>query len=180
MTDRKESVLEQEEQLAEDSLETRFLTPDKATFTRTPGGFASLTVEGVTYDRVLLVRTFPFTDPNRYVSVREADNDNREIGLILDLSQWDEQTAGILGEQLNLRYFTPKIQKIHEIKEQYGYSYWHVDTDKGECKFTCDQNGVAKLSETRLLISDVDGNRFELPDVTVLSAKELRMVDLYM
>ena len=74
----------------------------------------------------------------------------------------------------------PKIQRIFEIKEQYGYSYWYVDTDKGECRFTVDQNGVAKLSSTRLILSDVDGNRFELPDVTKLSPKELRMVDLYM
>lgn len=39
---------------------------------------------------------------------------------------------------------------------------------------------MVHLSETRILISDIDENRFEIPDVTVLSAKELKMLDLFL
>ncbi len=174
------SVLKQEEQLADDLLETRFLTPQNALFTKTSGGFVTLRYDGKEYHRVLFFRTFPFSGENEYLSVRQEDENNREIGIIARLNDFDANTVEMITYQLNLRYFMPKIQKIFEIKEQYGYSYWYVNTDKGECRFTVDQNGVAKLSDTRLIVSDVDGNRFELPDVTVLSAKELRMVDLYM
>ncbi len=176
----KNSVLKQEEQLADDVLETRFLTPQNAVFTKTQGGFVSLTYKEKEYSRVLFFRTFPFTAEEEYLSVRQEDENNREIGIIERLRDFDENTVEMITYQLNLRYFMPKIQKIFEIKEQYGYSYWYVKTDKGECRFTVDQNGVSKLSDTRLIVSDVDGNRFELPDVTKLSAKELRMVDLYM
>jgi len=174
------TVLEQEEQLAEELLETRLLTPQQAAFSSTVGGFVSLRLGERVYPRVHIYRAFPFTDPNRYLSVRESEGENREIGMIEDLTDWDEATVLLINRQLSLRYFAPKIQKIREIKEEYGYSYWWVDTDKGVCRFTCDQNAVTKLSDTRLIVTDVDGNRFELPDATVLSAKELRMVDLYM
>lgn len=173
-------VLEQAGQLADETLATRWLTPQNAVFTKTEGGFVSLEQEGTVYERVLFFRTFPFNAPNKYLSVRREDENNREIGIIADLDVFEPSTRQIIEEQLNLRYFMPKIQRIYEIKEQYGYSYWHVSTDKGECRFTVDQNGVTKLSDARLLISDIDGNRFELSDVTRLSAKELRMVDLYM
>ena len=176
----KNSVLKQEEQLADEVLATRWLTPQNARFTKTPGGFVSLEQDDTIHERVLFFRTFPFTAPDKYLSVRREDDNNREIGIIADLQDFEEDTRVMIEEQLNLRYFMPKIQRIYEIKEQYGYSYWYVLTDKGECRFTVDQNGVAKLSDTRLLISDIDGNRFELPNVTMLSAKELRMVDLYM
>ena len=176
----KNAVLEQAGQLADEVLETRWLTPENAVFTSTSGGFVSLTYQEERYERVLFFRAFPFSAPNEYISVRREDENNREIGMIEGLNAFDELTQKMIEEQLSLRYFMPQIKKIHEIKEQYGYSYWHVSTNKGECRFTVDQNGVAKLSETRLILSDVDGNRFELPDVTKLSAKELRMVDLYM
>ncbi len=174
------SVLQQQEQLADESLQTRLLTPEQGVFCQIEGGFLSLQTPEKTYDRVHIYRTFPFTHPNQYLSVREWENDNREIGLIEDLSQWDEPTVKAITAQLELRYFTPKIFKIHSIKEEHGFSYWLAETDKGSCRFTCDQNGVTKLGPTRLLITDIDGNRFELPDVTRLSAKELRLVDLYL
>lgn len=173
-------VLSQQEKEAESALETRFLTPDNAVFTATKGGFVSLRYGEKEYKRVLIYRTFPFTDPERFLSIREPEGNNGEIGLIDDLAAFDDRQIALLREQLALRYFMPVIRKILEIKEEYGYSYWNVETSSGACRFTCDANGVSKLSETRLVIADVDGNRFEIPDVTRLSAKELRMVDLYM
>ena len=173
-------VIREQEKEAERALEMRWLTPGEAVFSPTEGGFLALHTPGQDYPRVLLYRTFPFTDPERLLSVREPEEPSREIGLIDDLAAWDEEQAALLRRQLAQRYFMPQIQSIREIKEEYGYSYWDVATTSGPCRFTCDHNGVVKLSETRLVITDVDGNRFEIPDVTALTAKELRMVDLFM
>ena len=41
-------------------------------------------------------------------------------------------------------------------------------------------NAVTKLSDTRLIIKDVDENRFEIKDVDKLSKKERRMLDLFL
>ena len=154
----------------------------KDTFSRTEGGFVSLDYDGVHYDRVKVVRLFPFSDAERFISIREYEGSNREIGIIEDLSEMPQETREIIGHQLELSYFTPVIEKIYSIKDEYGYAYFHVKTDKGECKFSINMgsNAVTKLSDTRLIISDVDENRFEIRDVEELTQKERRMLDLFL
>jgi hypothetical protein len=43
----------------------------------------------------------------------------------------------MLREQLELRYFNPKITRIKHVREEYGYAYWDVGTDRGDCRFVC-------------------------------------------
>ena len=154
----------------------------KDKFEETEGGFVSLDYEGVHYERVNVVRLFPFSDADKYISVREHGNGGREIGIIEDMNEMSEKTREILDRQLRLTYFTPIIEKIYSIKDEYGYAYFHVLTDKGECKFSINMgsNAVSKLSDTRLIILDVDENRFEIRDVDALSHKERRMLDLFL
>lgn len=170
------------EEQSVDLLQLRFINKENATFQRTEGGFVSLEYEGKRYDRVGVYRTFPFTDPDHYISIREADEKAREIGVILDV--WEDlskEEAQMLKEQMDLRYFTPVIQKIIDIKEEYGYAYFHIITEFGECKFTIQMSGgsVVSLSEERILITDLDGNRYEIPDISKLSAAELKKLDLF-
>ena len=154
----------------------------KDKFAETEGGFVSFDYDGVHYDRIKVVRLFPFSDADRFISIREYGNGDREIGIIEDLSEMTEETQKILRHQLDLCYFTPVIEKIYNIKDEYGYAYFHVLTDRGECKFTINMgsNAVSKLSDTRLIIMDVDENRFEIRDVEALSQKERRMLDMFL
>lgn len=156
------------------------LDKTNARFEKTQGGFIALNYKGVQYERVKIIRLFPFTDPDRFISVR--DENEKEIGVIEDLANLSEDTTSLLKEQLELYYFTPVITKIIGIKDEHGYAYFHVLTDRGECRFTINMgaNAVAKLTETRLLITDLDGNRFEIPDVLSLSVKEQRKLDLFL
>ena len=151
-------------------------------FAETEGGFVSFDYDGVHYDRIKVVRLFPFSDANKFISIREYGNGDKEIGIIEDLSEMTEETQKILKKQLDLCYFTPVIEKIMSIKDEYGYAYFHVMTDRGECKFTINMgsNAVTKLSDTRLIIMDVDENRFEIRDVEALSQKEKRMLDMFL
>ena len=155
---------------------------NKDKFERTSGGFVNFTYDGVKYDRVKVVRLFPFTDADKYISIRENTDKAKEIGIIENLDDFDEETKEILREQLRLNYFTPVIQKIMSIKDEYGYAYFHVMTDKGECKFAINMasNAVTKLSDSRLIIMDLDENRFEIRDVNALTQKERRKLDLFL
>jgi hypothetical protein len=174
-------ITKMEEQSAE-LLQLRLLNKENARFTRTPGGFVALEYDGKNYERVGIYRTFPFTDPGHYISIRESEEKAREIGVIQDLSSdVSQEEAEILTEQMELRYFTPVILKIHDIKEEYGYGYFHVTTSFGECKFTTQMSSgsVVHLSEERILITDLDGNRYEVPDVNQLPAGELKKLDLF-
>ena len=174
--------LEQMEKETEEMLKLRYINKDNAEFKRTDGGFVSVRIGEEFYPRVQVVRMFPFSDPQKYISIRTPDEHSKEIGIIEDMKNVTKETAQMLTEQLNLRYFTPIIKKIVNIKEEYGYAYFEVVTDRGACCFTINMGGhaVVHLSETRILISDIDENRFEIPDIMQLSAKELKKLDLFL
>ena len=164
-----------------DLLELRYLTKENAKFERTPGGFVKLTYKDKTYDRVGVYRTFPVTQPEEFISIREADEKAREIGVVEKLSALDPEQAKMLKEQLDLRYFTPEITKIFDIKTEYGYGYFHVMTTYGECRFTIHNGGssVVSLTDTRIVINDLEGNRFEVPDIMKLTVAERKKLDLF-
>lgn len=180
--DSEEFNLEQMEKETEEMLKVRYLDRNNAVFERTAGGFVSLRIGEEFYPRVQVVRMFPFSDPDQYISIRTPDEHSKEIGIIEDMKQISADTAAMLTEQMNLRYFTPIITKIINIKDEYGYAYFDVVTDRGACRFTINMGGhsVVHLSETRILISDIDENRFEIPDITRLTTKELKKLDLFL
>lgn len=177
-----EFKIDQMEQEVEEMTALRYLTKDNAVFARTEGGFVSLEFDGKKWDRVQVIRLFPFTEPDQFISIRTVEERSKEIGVIEDMKKVSRETRKMLEEQLNLHYFTPVIQKVLDIKDEYGYAYFYVMTDRGECRFTINMGGnaVVRLTDTRLLITDLDENRFEIPDVLQLSQKEQRKLDLFL
>lgn len=163
--------------------EMTYLTEKNTVVSETAGGFLTLTVNGETFEGVQLVRTFPFTAAEEFISARAAGEDAQEIGMIRSLQKdFGGQAGEILRKQLAIRYFTPKIRRICSVKEEAGCSYFEVDTDAGVCKFAVrsNDNSFTKLTETRIFIQDLENNRFEIPDITALTAKERKKVDIFL
>lgn len=177
-----EFKLEQMEQETEAMLRIRFLKEEDVEFKRVGNGFLSLRVGNEFYPRVNVVRMFPFSDSGKFISIRNAENQKEEIGIVEDLETLNSEVRDMLLEQLSLRYFTPVIRKVKNIKDEYGYSYWDVETDRGECKFTVKMGGksISHLSEERVLITDIDENRFEIENVSGLTPKERKKLDLFL
>ena len=157
------------------------ITPENAVFAETDGGFASLCFGGETYDRFRAARCFPFTAPEEYISIRKADEKAEEIGMLRRLSDFPPEVAALVKKQLDLRYFTPVITKILSARDEYGYCYFHVQTAKGELQFITrmDSSAFVFLSDARVMLVDIDGNRFEIPDITALSKQEQRKLELF-
>ena len=166
---------------SDELLEMRFLTKENAVFARTGGGFVSLKYDGKEYDRVGIYLTFPLTMPEEFISVREADEKAKEIGIIEKLSGLEKDQQEMIREQIKLRYFMPSITKVLDVKDEYGYAYWNVVTTFGACRFTTQMSGdaVIHLSDSRLLVTDIDGNRYEIPDFYRLSVMERKKLDLF-
>lgn len=166
---------------SEEVLLMRLLTAENSVFTRTDGGFLSLKFGEKTYDRVGVYLTFPLTNPNEYISIREADEKAKEIGMIRSLSDMPKDVQDMILEQVRLRYFMPVIRKVLDVKDEYGYAYWHVQTDFGTCRFTTHMGGdaVVSLRDARYQITDIDGNRYDLPDLYALTAMERKKLDLF-
>lgn len=156
------------------------LTPGNAVF-RKNGDFPALrvTVQGEEkdYPRVLLVRAFPFDLGDRSLSV--TDEEEKEIGMIEDLSLFDEETATLLRQELDRRYYTPKILEIYEMKERFGFAYFRVRTDRGDAAFTVRDifRNLFSIGEGRLIITDVDGSRFEIENAGALDKKSRRRIE---
>jgi len=167
---------------SEDLLEMRYLTKDNATFSGTEGGFLSLKTNDKEYSRVGVYLTFPLTCPEEFLSIRECDEKAKEIGLIEKLTDLPNDQQEMIREQIRLRYFMPAITKVLDIKDEYGYAYWHVTTDFGSLRFTTQMSGnaVISLSDSRLLVTDIDGNRYEIPDFYKLSVTERKKLDLFL
>lgn len=168
-------------------LEMRFLNGENAVFSRTDGGFVSLKTKDTEgrpskeYARVGVYLTFPLTNPEEFISIREADEKAKEIGMIEKLSALSKDQQEMLREQIKLRYFMPVITKVLDIKDEYGYAYWNVATTFGSCRFTTQMSGdaVIHLSDSRLLVTDIDGNRYEIPDFYQLGVMERKKLDLF-
>lgn len=177
-----EFTLSQMEQETDEMLRIRYLNKDNAVFTPSGTGFLSLKIEDEEYERVSVVRMFPMQHEDELLSIRTADEKSKEIGIVEKLSDFDDETAKLIKAQLNLRYFTPVITRVNNIKDEYGYAYWWVETDKGSCHFTIQMGGnaVVHLSDTRVLITDIDENRFEIPDIEKLTAGERKKLDLFL
>ena len=174
--------LSQMEKETEEMLRVRYLNDENAVFRRTGTGFLSLKIGEEFYPRVVVVRMFPFSDRDEFISVRTAEERSREIGIVESMSGVSRETAEMLEEQLTLRYFTPVIKKIIKIKDEYGFAFWYVVTDHGACNFTIRMGGnsVIHLSDARILIMDIDENRFEIPDINELTPAERKKLDLFL
>lgn len=155
-----------------------YLTKENAIFSRTPGGMLALRSGGEEHQPVYLHCSFPHTDRRRWISVRTADGN--EIGMIASLDDFPRDTADLLDEFIRLRYYAPVITKVVRIREEFGYSYWETETTAGTCRFTVRSGGgqIKAVGAAKLLITDVDGNRFVIEDVNRLSEKEYRMVEM--
>lgn len=180
MSDEWKDKIKEDEAHLPVSTEIVRLTPENVIFEETEGKMLNARVGDYVFERVQVHRSFPHSDPDHYLSIRTREN--REVGLIEDLSIFPRQQVELLIRQMKLRYFSPNISRIIHVRDEYGYTHWVVDTDCGECRFTVRGGGgsVIQPKANKYIITDVDGNRFILPDVTKLSIKEYRMIDIYL
>jgi len=130
--------------------------------------------EEVTIKRV--VRAFPLTMPWRYIIF--IDEDNREIGLLRDIKSLDESSMKELKDELEKVYFIPKIKRIRQIKEEFGVLIWETETDKGPRRFeVTSRRNVKKIGKRRIIVRDVDGNLYDIPDYTDLDQKSIILLE---
>jgi hypothetical protein len=167
------------------------LTSDNARFFRSEGGLVSLILKNEDgseefFERVLPIRSFPITEPEEFISVREPETKDKgkgdEIGMIRRMSDFPEDVQELLREELSRRYFTPELIKIFSVKEKFGYSYWEVLTSSGKISFvmTNPSSNIRTLEDGRVFIHDIDGNCFAITDPTKLDKASYRHIEIYM
>lgn len=167
------------------------LTPENAKFSRSGGNLISLDIindkgEPESFERVVILRSFPVTNPDEFLSVREPDSKKqgrgKEIGMIRHMSDFDEETQKLFAEELDRRYFTPELKKINSVKDKFGYLYWDVVTTAGNVTFVLNNpfSNIRILEDGRILINDIDGNVFQISDPKKLDSASLKKIEIYL
>jgi hypothetical protein len=166
------------------AFELVYLTPERVRFERS-GDTLSLRLDGEQhYRRVVLRSCFPVSQESRYLSVRAADGEEQsEIGVIEDWTKLREPDRQAVAEELGLHYFVPAIQRVFEVKDELGFLYWTVDTDKGHKEFVMRNNVIRQAREVspgRWLLIDVNQARYEIPDIGTMDRASQKLIQRYL
>ena len=155
-----------------DNFTPRYLDASELTFTRSEVGTARLEIrKEACHLRVVVRRLMPLSKPDSYISL--AVDEDTEIGILVNPSELAPESLKILQEELDKRYFTPTIQKVYRVKEQFGIHVWEVETERGRVTFSVrglNQN-IKQVPPARLFVTDVRGNRYDIPDYRELDAE---------
>jgi hypothetical protein len=159
---------------ADAAFELILLDPAKVKLFRTGGSTVRATITDPilgaerTYLRVQTGRAFPFSQPDRYIGLR--DDKDKDIGMMPNLKGLDAESRRIVDEELERRYFIPRIEKVNSVKEEFGTTTWEVETNRGPRRFLVQRlrDSVQSIGPTRMLIIDKDGTRYEFPDTDKL------------
>lgn len=173
--------MEKSDAKLEQYVDIRFLEPEECSFELKQGGFLSLGLKsGEKYPRVNLYKAFPFTSADEYISVR--DNDGKEIGIIRSIHDFPGTVIKYIETEIERRYFAPSIKELVSVKEEFGYSYWEVVTDAGPCRFTVKggTQNIIHVDNQRIMIIDVDGTRYDIPDVNKLDEKSMKKIETFL
>ena len=164
-----------------DDFTPRYLDPATLTFTRSEVGTARLEIQReACYLRVVVRRLMPLSNPDQYISL--AADEDTEIGILVNPLKLDSESLEILQAELDKRYFTPTIQKVYQVKEQFGIHEWEVETERGRITFLVrglNQN-IKQVPPARLFVTDVRGNRYDIPDYRELDAQSYLQIQRHL
>lgn len=164
-------------------MELNFLDNEKIEFERTAGGLLNMKYDGQQYNAVILQRSFPISKPWEYIAVKgsaEHRDMSKEIGIIRDVRELRPENRKHVEEELKQRYFVPVIKAITSLKDEYGQVYMDIETDAGKKRIVAPNSNAnfINLGGDRLLIVDIDGNRYELPSLAAADKKTIRLLEV--
>jgi hypothetical protein len=127
-----------------------------------------------------VMSAFPLTSPGRMVSVR--DEEGQEIGLLDDIHGLDPESRQIIRAELERSYFMPRITDILDVREEHRVVTWEVETNRGPRTFQVRhvRQNVRRMGRRRLVIKDVDGNRYEIRDWMDLPPLAQKLIQIYL
>lgn len=133
--------------------------------------------EDRSYVTVKPVWAAPISHPNTFLAL--IDGKGNEIVTLPDPNVLSPENLAALQAELRQRYLTAVVTAINSARQEYGATYWSVETDRGPRDFVTQslQENAQWFSDTHLLLLDVDGNRFEIPDVAALDARSRAFIN---
>jgi hypothetical protein len=133
---------------------------------------------GQEYVGVEVVRAFPISEPDRWISI--CDVDGHEIVALDDIRQLPQEIRTVVLDELAKREFVPVIRRIVKVWDQTNPQEWHVVTDRGPTSFCVDSDeDIRRMEPRQVLIVDGHGIRYLIPDTQQLDSRSRRILDRF-
>jgi Domain of unknown function (DUF1854) len=127
-------------------------------------------VRGDAARAVWVRRCFPWSDPGRFLSLR--DDAEEEFALVRDPAELDAESRGVLEAALVAAGFVFAITRVVAIDEEVEIRHWRVETRQGTRTFqTRLDDWPRPLPHGGLLIRDVAGDLYHLANPATLDRK---------
>jgi ATP-binding cassette, subfamily B, bacterial len=164
--------------------EVRKLVPDTTRLRRGQHDLLECEISGEgLYRGVTAVMLFPITHPDRWVSLRHTDETDREkeIGIIENLSEYEADDQSLIRQSLRKHYHETLVLAVYSILHKYGQLFFKVHTPLGIKEFVTPwrSDRAEDYGTNGKVILDALNNRFLIPDLEKLTAKERRLVSTY-
>lgn len=132
--------------------------------------------EEKSYPTVKPVWAAPLSRPNRYLAL--LDGKGNEITTLADPQELGRDSWEAVQAELHRRYLTAVVTAVTGAKVEFGATYWSAETNRGPRDFVTQslQENAQWLSPQHLLLIDVDGNRFEITDVSALDMRSRHFI----
>jgi len=134
--------------------------------------------DGSPHVRITPVRTFPISDPERWIAL--INHDGKEIATIADLADLPAETADLVRQELAEREFLPRVERIVHVRTNKEPHEWDVITDRGRVQFLLRDEDIRRLGPTRAILVDMHGVRYFVADSRQLDAKSRRILTQYL
>ena len=143
------------------------------------GRWFYVTAEGVRYEHVLAVRSFPVAAPDEGIAL--VNIDGKELLWIPNLSQVESKARANIQKAITQREFMPQILKLYGVSSFITPSTWDIETDRGRTALLLKgEEDIRRLSGIVLLVTDGHGIQFLIRDLAQMDRTSRKLLDRFL
>lgn len=163
-----------------------FLDARKVHFGYEGENLTFIDADGTYYPRVTLRRCFPLSSQSTFIMVCAPGKENErgvEIGVLRAVDELEADSRGAVARELDLHYFVPVVKQIYSIREEFGFLYWSIESDRGKKDFIMRDSIIGstrRISDGRWLIIDINQTRYEIRDFHALDKSSRDLLQRYL
>ncbi|MDQ1258028.1 MAG: ATP-binding cassette, subfamily bacterial, partial [Candidatus Hydrogenedentes bacterium] len=148
----------------------RYLDPKQLRVYSLDEGGMRVTYGEESYLYVHAYRCYPISRPSEFVALWTGASalEHEQIGVVRYLKELEPASRKAVEKELAKRYFIHYVRKINSIKEELGFLFWDVESDKGRMEFLTrrwDRDTVFEGGANGRVILDIDKDRYEIENL---------------
>jgi hypothetical protein len=135
--------------------------------------------DGERHENVVPVRAFPIASPQDGIAL--VDPHGRELAWIEHLDELPTEPRGLVESELASREFMPEIERITSVSSFATPSTWQIKTNRGDTILRLKgEEGIRRLADSALLITDRHGIHFLIRDRNTLDAHSRKLLERFL